>query len=199
MKQEKYLPFIFIFVCIMPNTNLPLGARKDIAAAATRVENKIHRLIIQTVFDELLKMRKPLPNGTLTCVHGAYPKTINKYHEIGHTWLKRRQLTYLMEAYLRSLDNTLHCDDDIPSIIDNSVSQDVLTITDVDVDNNFNIVNESKGGRPKGSTCAAKLQYQQIIQKAMTDAAILYQQKKREAELEGKNVSKYSKGNCVFN
>jgi hypothetical protein len=125
--------FFFSSTCIMPNRQLPISATNDAAATPSKVESKIRRLIIQIAFDELLKLRKPSSNGTSPCVHGSYTQTIDKYYEIGHTWLKRQQIIYLMEVYRNNkTTNHLSVDEDIPSIIDDSVFQDVSTITDGD-------------------------------------------------------------------
>jgi hypothetical protein len=87
---------------------------------------------------------------------------------------------------------------DIPHDIlnSNASTQNISTLTNgvqvatklAVIDNN-NTNSNNTGGRPKGSTCAAKEQYTLIIKKAMTDAAQLYLKAKEEAEQNGKYVS----------
>jgi hypothetical protein len=68
--------------------------------------------------------------------------------------------------------------------VNSADSLDISTITDPVLEINNN------GGRPKGSTCAAKEQYNYVIQKAMTDAAVLYEKEKLMAETKGAYVRK---------
>jgi hypothetical protein len=159
------------------------SATGDVAATASKVELKIRRLIIQTAFEELLQKFTCNKDGIQTCAYGEYTKIIDKYHQIGHKWLKRRQLTYLMEQHIKKgrVTNNSSSLNNVTIEIDSADSQDISTITDPVMENN-------SGGRPKGTTCAAKEQYQSVIKKAMTDAAILYQNEKKIAETKGKNV-----------
>jgi hypothetical protein len=74
---------------MLRSRRLPVVSRNDVVATKLKVQGKVRKLIVQTAFEDLLKKRIPNKAGVLSIGYGEYTNVINKYHEIGHTWLKR--------------------------------------------------------------------------------------------------------------
>jgi hypothetical protein len=153
----------------------------DSAVLAGTVK-KVNRMIAKAAFQDLLDAIKK--NGG-NCNYGEYTQTINRYHELGHCWLKRRHLTYLMESHNKHLATCCNNNNNVIVIPDKVIenSDDVSSLTD-------EIAVSNSGGRPKGSTCDAKNNYKNMLNKAITDAAILFKLEKEAAENKKQQVKK---------
>jgi hypothetical protein len=75
------------------------NARKSTASDLASSAKKVQKMIAKAAFLELLKGIKQNGGNSLRNFV-KYKKTINRYHELGHTWTKRQHLTYQMEHHI---------------------------------------------------------------------------------------------------
>jgi hypothetical protein len=161
------------------STIKPIVSVASICATATKAKT----MIAKAAFQDLLACR--IKNGG-TCNYGNYTETINRYHELGNKRLTRHHLTYRMECCNLSSKTvtsvvttstvtiTPHSTSDLSSLTDEHADK----IADEIGDTVASIVHVNFGGHPKGSTCLAKSNYSNVIQKAITNAAIFFNKRR---------------------
>jgi hypothetical protein len=161
---------IVIVIVTMPNRSLPRRRCKK-SAKLSASANKVNKCILQSAFEELIQTKKR--KGKLE--YGDVTALVQCYHELGHTFIKRRQLTYLLAKHACRVDV-----DEIvgvsvgETLVNGLVNQDTSSLTDEETNA------RNMGGRPK-DVAFRKESEQERIRLALTAAAEKYDIELKEA------------------